>query len=136
MNSDLPEPRLLLGPGPSPVHPRVLAAMGRPPIRAGSSEAPISATERGRTSASSDAKLAGDVAASARMAFPQPVPRSLREAEGAGKVPRRGEERGRSGRARRQLWALGESTMQPPRPRSLSHTACAAGCERPTTRAR
>jgi len=28
----LPEPRLLLGPGPSPVHPRVLAALGRPPI--------------------------------------------------------------------------------------------------------
>jgi alanine-glyoxylate transaminase / serine-glyoxylate transaminase / serine-pyruvate transaminase len=28
----LPEPRLLLGPGPSPVHPRVLAAMSRPPI--------------------------------------------------------------------------------------------------------
>jgi alanine-glyoxylate transaminase/serine-glyoxylate transaminase/serine-pyruvate transaminase len=28
----LPEPRLLLGPGPSPVHPRVLAAMGQPPI--------------------------------------------------------------------------------------------------------
>lgn len=27
-----PEPRLLLGPGPSPVHPRVLAAMSRPPI--------------------------------------------------------------------------------------------------------
>ncbi|MDX1933259.1 MAG: alanine--glyoxylate aminotransferase family protein [Capsulimonadales bacterium] len=28
----LPEPRLLLGPGPSPVHPRVLTAMARPPI--------------------------------------------------------------------------------------------------------
>lgn len=28
----LPEPRLLLGPGPSPVHPRVLAALSRPPI--------------------------------------------------------------------------------------------------------
>ncbi|GAB4461445.1 MAG: alanine--glyoxylate aminotransferase family protein [Armatimonadaceae bacterium] len=28
----LPEPRLLLGPGPSPVHPRVLSAMSRPPI--------------------------------------------------------------------------------------------------------
>lgn len=28
----LPEPRLLLGPGPSPVHPRVLAQMSRPPI--------------------------------------------------------------------------------------------------------
>lgn len=31
-SSSLPEPRLLLGPGPSPVHPRVLAAMSRPPI--------------------------------------------------------------------------------------------------------
>lgn len=30
--SVLPEPRILLGPGPSPVHPRVLAAMSRPPI--------------------------------------------------------------------------------------------------------
>jgi alanine-glyoxylate transaminase/serine-glyoxylate transaminase/serine-pyruvate transaminase len=28
----LPEPRLLLGAGPSPVHPRVLSAMSRPPI--------------------------------------------------------------------------------------------------------
>lgn len=28
----LPEPRLLLGPGPSPVHPRVLTQMSRPPI--------------------------------------------------------------------------------------------------------
>jgi alanine-glyoxylate transaminase/serine-glyoxylate transaminase/serine-pyruvate transaminase len=28
----IPEPRLLLGPGPSPVHPQVLAAMSRPPI--------------------------------------------------------------------------------------------------------
>lgn len=28
----LPEPRLLLGPGPSPVHPRVLEALSRPPI--------------------------------------------------------------------------------------------------------
>lgn len=32
MSATLPEPRLLLGPGPSPVHPRVLAALGRPPI--------------------------------------------------------------------------------------------------------
>ena len=32
MPTPLPEPRLLLGPGPSPVHPRVLAALGRPPI--------------------------------------------------------------------------------------------------------
>jgi alanine-glyoxylate transaminase/serine-glyoxylate transaminase/serine-pyruvate transaminase len=32
MPSALPEPRLLLGPGPSPVHPRVLTAMARPPI--------------------------------------------------------------------------------------------------------
>jgi alanine-glyoxylate transaminase / serine-glyoxylate transaminase / serine-pyruvate transaminase len=32
IGTTLPEPRLLLGPGPSPVHPRVLAAMGRPPI--------------------------------------------------------------------------------------------------------
>ncbi len=32
MKSRFPEPRLLLGPGPSPVHPRVLAAMTRPPI--------------------------------------------------------------------------------------------------------
>ena len=31
-NQRFPEPRLLLGPGPSPVHPRVLAALGRPPI--------------------------------------------------------------------------------------------------------
>jgi alanine-glyoxylate transaminase/serine-glyoxylate transaminase/serine-pyruvate transaminase len=30
--TNLPEPRLLLGPGPSPVHPRVLTAMARPPI--------------------------------------------------------------------------------------------------------
>ncbi len=30
--SPLPEPRLLLGPGPSPVHPRVLEALSRPPI--------------------------------------------------------------------------------------------------------
>ena len=28
----LPEPRLLLGPGPSPVHPRVLEALSRPPV--------------------------------------------------------------------------------------------------------
>src|SRR5215213_4941136 len=59
--------------------------MGRPPIRAGSSEAPIRATERGRTNGSSDAKLAGDVAASARMALPLPVPRSLREVDEGGK---------------------------------------------------
>jgi alanine-glyoxylate transaminase/serine-glyoxylate transaminase/serine-pyruvate transaminase len=32
MKTKFPEPRLLLGPGPSPVHPRVLAAMSRPPI--------------------------------------------------------------------------------------------------------
>ena len=32
MKQRLPEPRLLLGPGPSPVHPRVLAALSRPPI--------------------------------------------------------------------------------------------------------
>ena len=32
MRTALPEPRLLLGPGPSPVHPRVLTAMSRPPI--------------------------------------------------------------------------------------------------------
>jgi alanine-glyoxylate transaminase / serine-glyoxylate transaminase / serine-pyruvate transaminase len=32
MSTTLPEPRLLLGPGPSPVHPRVLAAMSRPPM--------------------------------------------------------------------------------------------------------
>ena len=30
--SNLPEPRLLLGPGPSPVHPRVLQAMALPPV--------------------------------------------------------------------------------------------------------
>jgi alanine-glyoxylate transaminase/serine-glyoxylate transaminase/serine-pyruvate transaminase len=32
MNMSSHEPRLLLGPGPSPVHPRVLAQMSRPPI--------------------------------------------------------------------------------------------------------
>lgn len=32
METRLPEPRLLLGPGPSPVHPRVLLAQARPPI--------------------------------------------------------------------------------------------------------
>lgn len=32
METNLPEPRLLLGPGPSPVHPSVLTAMARPPI--------------------------------------------------------------------------------------------------------
>ena len=75
-------------------------------------------------------------AASARMAFPLPVPRKVREAGERGKGRAAADAAFPAASRRRQPWALGESTMQPPRPRSLSHTACAADCDRPVTRAR